>query len=275
MSQDFDPVIADWISFAKNPRYTIVEKCLKLSQTLEYPELSISDYVQKINTMGEDLKNSITEVKNSTYLVSMLNEYMFDNLGFVGNSDDYYNPKNNFLNFVLDKKSGIPITLSIIYVELAKHIGLDLRLVGFPSHVLVKYSEELILDPFNRGKLLSIDDLQEILDRNYGGSVEFSPDFLNEVEPEQILIRIGRNLKNSYTQSFNYTMALHCINMILGIEPESPEEIRDKGILESRQSSYETALRSLNKYLEIAPEADDVDYVLDLIRNIKEKFNQQ
>src|SRR5207302_9473359 len=261
MSQDFDPVIADWISFAKNPRYTIVEKCLKLSQTLEYPELSISDYVQKINTMGEDLKNSITEVKNSTYLVSMLNEYMFDNLGFVGNSDDYYNPKNNFLNFVLDKKSGIPITLSIIYVELAKHIGLDLRLIGFPSHVLVKYSEELILDPFTRGKLLSIDDLQEILDRNYGGSVEFSPDFLNEVEPEQILIRIGRNLKNSYTQSFNYTMALHCINMILGIEPESPEEIRDKGILESRQSSYETALRFLNKYLKIATETNDFNYV--------------
>src|SRR5437868_2548709 len=200
MSQDFDPVIADWISFAKNPRYTIVEKCLKLSQTLEYPELSISDYVQKINTMGEDLKNSITEVKNSTYLVSMLNEYMFDNLGFVGNSDDYYNPKNNFLNFVLDKKSGIPITLSIIYVELAKHIGLDLRLIGFPSHVLVKYSEELILDPFTRGKLLSIDDLQEILDRNYGGSVEFSPDFLNEVEPEQSLINNRLDISTFFYQ---------------------------------------------------------------------------
>jgi regulator of sirC expression with transglutaminase-like and TPR domain len=275
MSQDFDPVVADWISFAKNPRYTVVEKCLKLSQTLEYPDLSISDYVQKLYAMGEDLKNSLSEIKNPTYLVSMLNEYMFDGLGFSGNSDDYYNPKNNFLNVVLDKKSGIPITLSIIYVELAKHIGLDLRPVGFPSYFLVKYSEELILDPFNRGKLLSIDDLQEILDRNYGGSVEFSPDFLNEIEPEQILIRIGRNLKNSYTQSFNYTMALHCINMILGIEPESPEEVRDKGILESRQLKYELALRSLNRYLEIAPEADDVDYVLDLIRNIKEKFNQQ
>jgi regulator of sirC expression with transglutaminase-like and TPR domain len=275
MSQDFDPVVADWISFAKNPRYTVVEKCLKLSQTLEYPDLSISDYVQKLHVMGEDLKNSLSEIKNPTYLVSMLNEYMFDGLEFSGNSDDYYNPKNNFLNVVLDKKSGIPITLSIIYVELAKHIGLDLRPVGFPSHFLVKYSEELILDPFNRGRLLSIEDLQKILDRNYGGSVEFSPDFLNEIEPEQILIRISRNLKNSYTQSFNYTMALHCINMILGIEPESPEEVRDKGILESRQLKYELALRSLNRYLEIAPEADDVDYVLDLIRNIKEKFNQQ
>ena len=105
--------------------------------------------------------------------------------------------------------------------------------------------------------------------------MEFSPDFLNEIGSEQILIRICRNLKNSYTQSFNYLMALHCINMILGIEPESPEEIRDKGVLESRQSKYELALRSLNRYLEISPEADDVDYVLDLIRNIKEKFNQQ
>ena len=275
MSQDFDPHVADWISFAKNPRYTLVEKCLKLSQTLEYPDLNITYYVQKLHTMGEDLKSSLSEVKNPTYLVSMLNEYMFDGLGFAGNSDDYYNPKNNFLNVVLDKKTGIPITLSIIYIQLANHIGLDLRPVGFPSHFLVKYSEELILDPFNRGRLLSIEDLQEILDRNYGGSVEFSPDFLNEIEPEQILIRIGRNLKNSYTQSFNYTMALHCINMILGIEPESPEEVRDKGILESRQSKYELALRSLNRYLEIAPEADDVDYVLDLIRNIKEKFNQQ
>ncbi|HYL67219.1 MAG TPA: transglutaminase-like domain-containing protein [Nitrosopumilaceae archaeon] len=275
MSQDFDPLVADWISFATNPRYTLVEKCLKLSQTLEYPDLNISDYIQKLHSMGEDLKNSLSEVKNPTYLVSMLNEYMFDGLGFTGDSDDYYNPKNNFLNVVLDKKSGIPITLSIIYIQLASHIGLDLRPVGFPSHFLVKYSEELILDPFNKGRLLSIEDLQEILDRNYGGSVEFSPDFLNEIRPEHILIRIGRNLKNSYTQSFNYTMALHCINMILGIEPESPEEIRDKGILESRQLKYELALRSLNRYLEIAPEADDVDYVLDLIRNIKEKFNQQ
>lgn len=275
MSQDFDPLVADWISFAKNPRFTLVEKCLKLSQTLEYPDLNITDHIQKLYSMGEDLKNSLSEVKNPTYLVSMLNEYMFDGLGFAGDNDDYYNPKNNFLNVVLDKKSGIPITLSIIYIQLANHIGLDLHPVGFPSHFLVKYSEELILDPFNRGRLLSIENLQEILDRNYGGSVEFSPDFLNEIGPEQILIRIGRNLKNSYTQSFNYTMALHCINMILGIEPESPEEIRDKGILESRQLKYELALRSLNRYLEIAPEADDVDYVLDLIRNIKEKFNQQ
>ena len=274
MSQDFDPIVVECISYIKNSRYTLVEKCLKLSQTLEYPDLNVHEYVQKLDRLKEDLKNSLSEVKNPTYLVSMLNEYMFDVLEFNGDHDDYYNPKNNFLNVVLDKKSGIPITLSIIYIELAKHIGLDLHPVGFPSHFLVKFSEELILDPYNRGKLLSINDLQEILERNYDGNVEFSPDFLNEIGPEQILIRICRNLKNSYTQSFNYTMAMHCINIILGIEPDSPEEVRDKGILEARLSNYYLALRSLNRYIELAPEADDVDHVLDLIRNIKERASQ-
>ena len=274
MSQDFDPIVVELISYVKNPRYTLVEKCLKLSQTLEYPDLDVYEYLKKLDLLKEGLKNSLSEVKNPTYLVSMLNEYMFDILGFSGDSDDYYNPKNNFLNVVLDKKSGIPITLSIIYVELAKHIGLDLCHVGFPSHFLVKFSEELILDPYNRGRLLSIDDLQEILDRNYGGSVEFSPDFLNEIESEQILIRICRNLKNSYIQSFNYTMAMHCINVILGIEPDSPDEVRDKGILEARLSNYYLALRSLNRYIELAPEADDIDHILDLIRDIKERSSQ-
>src|SRR5713101_136645 len=106
MSQDFDPHVVEWISYAKNPTYTLVEKCLKLSKTLEYPDLNITEYVQKFYTMGKDLKNSLSEVKNLTYLVSVLNEYMFDNLGFIGDRDDYYNPKNNFLNIVLDKKSG-------------------------------------------------------------------------------------------------------------------------------------------------------------------------
>ena len=274
MSQDFDPIVADWVSFISNPRYTLVEKCLKLAQTLEYPDLSISEYAQKLSMMGKTLRDSLTDVKNPTYLISMLNEYMFDALGFVGEQDDYYNPKNNFLNVIIDKKSGIPITLSVIYVEIAKHIGLDLRLVGFPSHVLVKYSEEMILDPYGKGRLLTADDLQDILDRNYGGGVQFSPEFLNETDDEKILIRMVRNLKNSYIQSFNYDMAMHCINMILGVEPDSLEEIRDRGILESRSLQYNHAIMSLNRYLELSPEAEDADFVLDLIRSIKERINQ-
>src|SRR5207245_2698443 len=183
---EFDPFVAEWISFVKNPRYTLVERCLKL----------------------------------------------------------------------------------------ANRIGLDLLSVDFTAHFLVKYSEEMILDPFNKGRLLDIEDLQEILDSSYGGVIEFVPDYLNEIEPEKILVRIARNLKNSYTQSFNYTLAMRCVDMILELVPDSPEEIRDKGILQSRLFQNDLALRSLDKYLELAPEANDADFILDLIRSIKEKSNQ-
>jgi len=138
-AEKFDPFIAEWISFSKNPNYNLIEKCLKMAQILEYPELNISKYIEKINEIGNSLKIKIGEVNYLIYLFSVLNEYLFDELGFHGAEEDYYDPVNSFLNVVLDKKTGIPITLSILYSEVAKHIGLDLQIVGFPGHVIVKY----------------------------------------------------------------------------------------------------------------------------------------
>jgi regulator of sirC expression with transglutaminase-like and TPR domain len=274
LPEKFDPFVAEWLSFVTNPNFNLVEKCLKFTQILEQPDLDIEQYIQKISQMGRTLKETTSDVTNPTYLVSILNEFLFENEGFIGEMDDYYNPKNNFLNEVIDKKSGLPITLSILYVEIAKFIGLDLKIIGFPSHVLVKYNEEMILDPFNDGRLLDIDDLQEILDRNFDGQLEFEPEFLDEIKPEQILVRLARNLKNSYFQSYANEKALKCVNMTLAIEPESPEDIRDKGILEEKLLNYDTALKYLNHYLEINPNAEDVDFILELIRNTKTKINQ-
>ena len=271
MQEKFDPYVAEWVSFVKNPNFNLIEKCLKFAQLLGYPELNIDVYIQKINRIGMSLKESINDVKNPTYLISMLNEHLFENLGFGGDNDDYHNPKNNFLNEVIDKKSGLPITISILYVEIAKFVNLDLKMVGFPGHVLVKYNEEMILDPFNDGGLLDVDELQDILDENFEGQLEFQPEFLDEIKPEQVLVRMARNLKNSYLQSYVYDKALRCINMILAIEPTSPEDIRDKGILEERLLNSDVALEYLNKYLEINPNAEDVDFILELIRSIKTK----
>jgi regulator of sirC expression with transglutaminase-like and TPR domain len=267
----FDPFVLEWISFSKNPNYNLIEKCLKLAQILEYHELNVSKYIEKINDIGKSLKIKMGQVENPTYLISILNEYLFDELGFHGAEEDYYDPGNSFLNIVLDKKTGIPITLSIIYAEIAKNIGLDLRIVGFPGHVIVKYKNEIILDPFYRGRLLTIDDLEEILDRNFGDGVEFIPEYLNEATTEQLLTRLLRNLKNAYTQSYAYDNAMKCTDMILGMQPESPEEIRDKGILEERLLRYDRALPLLNKYLELQPEADDADFILELIKSVREK----
>ncbi len=271
---DFDPFVEEWVAYARNPRYTLVEKCLKLSQTLENPDLVLDKYVEKMNSFGRDLRASVADVKNPTYRISMLNEYMFETLGFEGNRDDYYNPQNNFLDKVIESKKGIPITLSIIYIQLGGFLGLDLRPVGFPGHFLVKLSEEMILDPFNGGRLVGVEDLDEMLSGIYGPGFPFRPEFLNEIGPEMILIRLARNLKNSYMQSFNYKKALHCINMVLGLVPDEPDEVRDTGIIMSRMLQNDRALRALERYLELAPDADDVDNVLEMIRGIKEKSSR-
>jgi len=274
LKEKFDPFVAEWFSFVKNPNFNLIEKCLKFAQILEYPDLDVDEYIQKINRIGMSLKESINDVKNPTYLISMLNEHLFENLGFSGDDNDFFNPKHNFLNEVIDKKLGLPITISILYVAVAKFIGLDLKIVGFPSHILVKYNEEMILDPFNDGDLLDVDDLQGILDTNFDEHVKLQPEFLDEIKSEQILLRMTRNLKNSYIQSFVYDKALRCTNMVLAIEPESPEDIRDKGIIEERLQNSETALKYLNKYLEINPNAEDIDFILEMIRSIKQKINQ-
>jgi regulator of sirC expression with transglutaminase-like and TPR domain len=273
-TEKFDPFVSEWISFSKNSKRNLIEKSLKLAQILEYPDLNIPKYIEKINEIGNSLKLKIDDVKNSTYLISMLNEHVFEKYGFQGDDEDYYDPRNNFLNAVIDKKTGIPITLSIIYSEVAKYIDLDLKIVGFPGHVVVKYKEEMIMDPFYRGRLLTINDLEEILYRNFGDGVEFIPEYLNTATTDQILTRLLRNLKNAYTQSYAYDKAMRCTDMILGIRPESSEEIRDKGILEERLLHYDEALPLLNKYLELEPEAEDADFILELIKSVREKTNR-
>ena len=273
-AEKFDPFVSEWVSFSKNSKHNLIEKSLKLAQILEYPDLNIPKYIEKINEIGNSLKLKIKYVKNSTYLISMLNEHVFEKYGFQGDDEDYYDPRNNFLNAVIDKKTGIPITLSIIYSEVAKYIGLDLKIVGFPGHVVVKYEEEMIIDPFYSGRLLTINDLEEILYRNFGDGVEFIPEYLNTATTDQILTRLLRNLKNAYTQSYAYDKAMRCTDMILGIRPESPEEIRDKGILEERLLHYNEALPLLNKYLELEPEAEDADFILELIKSVREKTNR-
>ena len=175
------------------------------------------------------------------------------------------------MNYVIDEKLGIPITLAILYSELGKYIELDLRIIGFPSHVIVEGGEELMLDPFSKGKPLSANDLQEILFRNYGAETELIPEYLNEMTTEQILIRILRNLKSSYTESYSYDKSIRCNMMILVISPDSPDEIRDIGILEEKLDNYEKSINHLNRYLELKPNAEDADFILELIKKIRMK----
>ena len=139
-------LVSEWSSFVSSENYNLIEKCLKLAQILEYPELGVSKEIEEIKELGVKFRNRVAESKNPTYVISLLNEFLFDVEKFQGDLDDYYNPKNNFLNYILNEKSGIPITLCILYTEIAKYADLNLKIVGFPSHVIVKYGEEMVLD---------------------------------------------------------------------------------------------------------------------------------
>ncbi len=269
MSSETSPGAAGWPAIAEDPGLSLVEKGLHLARIVEYPDLDMEKYTRMIGEIGASLRETVGDVRNPTYLISMLNEHLFDNIGMAGDEDDYYDPKNSFVNEVIDKRSGLPITVSIIYAEVAKHIGLDLRIVGFPSHVLVKFGEELVIDPFYGGRVLGVEELQQILDLNFGGGVEFRPEFLDSIPDKKTLARMTRNLKISYMHSYAFEKAGLCTDLVMALEQNVPEDIRDRGIIEERLSRPQSALAHLNRYLEMSPNADDADFVLGLIRSIR------
>ena len=268
----FDPFVAEWASYVNNPNLGAIEKYLKMAQLLEYPSLDISSYIEKINAYGRHCWSVCPDEGKITDRISRFNGEFFGSLRYGPNETDYYDSRNNFLNEVIDRKTGIPITLSILYAEVAGHAGLDIRVVDFPGHILAKMGETTILDPYNGGMIVGHDELQAILDGVFDGEVLFKPEYLDEAKPERLMVRMARNLKNSYMHSYDYVRAGRCADMVLAFDSESPDDVRDKGIIEGRLLHYETSLEHLNRYLEINPGGDDVDHVLEMIKNIREKI---
>lgn len=230
----------------------------------EYPDLDVEKYLRRLELITEEIKSRIGNNTDPHFLISEINRYLFTEEGFRGNDDDYYDPRNSFLNDVLDRKTGIPITLSVIYMEIASRLGLTLSGVGFPGHFIVKYSgieEEILVDPFNKGRILSNKDCKEILDRIYGGRMQFHSEFLQPVTKKEILSRMLHNLKGIYLNSTNYLKALSIVDMILHIDPEAMDELRDRGLLYYNLECFTQALSDLETYLRHATKAEDAELI--------------
>ncbi|MGH7801128.1 MAG: SirB1 family protein [Thermodesulfobacteriota bacterium] len=238
----------------------------------EYPDLDIDVYLRKLDLMAEEIKSRVGHNTSPYFLITEINNYLFKEEGFRGNEDDYYDPKNSFLNDMLDRKTGIPITLSVLYMEIANRLGLPLLGVGFPGHFVVKYSglgEEILIDPFNKGRILSFKDCKEILDRIYGGRMQFQSEFLQPVTKKQILKRMLHNLKGIYLNSKNYIKALSIVDMILLIDPEAMDELRDRGLLYYNLECFTQALSDLEAYLRHATKAEDAELIRGYIPVLK------
>jgi regulator of sirC expression with transglutaminase-like and TPR domain len=230
----------------------------------EYPNLQTEIYLRKLDTFAARTEVLIGSDRTPMNVLNSLNEVLFVQEGLRGNSEDYYDPRNSYLNEVLDRKQGIPISLSLIYVEVARRIGFQIEGVGFPGHFIVKHGahdREILIDPFNQGRILTRRDCQELLDPIYGGSLSVQPAFLQPMEKKAIISRLLFNLKGIYYQKEEYQKALAVVERILMLNPGTPSEIRDRGLLYMQTSLFAKALADLESYLQHASAPEDSSYI--------------
>jgi regulator of sirC expression with transglutaminase-like and TPR domain len=240
----------------------------------EYPELEVTRYLSCLDEMGADVLARVGPTEDPHRLIAGLGDYLFRERGFHGNTDDYYDPRNSLLNDVLDRRTGIPITLSTVHMEVGRRLGLRLHGVGMPGHFLVKYvgpDEEILIDPFNGGALLSHADCQRLLDKVYQGKVAFESRFLATVGTRQILTRMLNNLKAIYFKKQEFATALSVVERLLILDPGTATEVRDRGLLLSQLKRYSEATADLERYLRLAPGAEDSEVICDHLRSIRQR----
>jgi len=233
----------------------------------EYPKLDIAAYEDKLEALGATLMRRLRPDIGRTEKILALNRYLFDELEFRGAAENYYDPRNSFLNDVLDRRIGIPITLSIVYIIVGRRIGLELDGVSFPGHFLVRCPVRdgtVVLDPFHKGISLGIDDLQKRLAPLQGGAapsrVEVAQ-MLAAAGNREILARLLRNLRGIYLHFNQLPQALSATSRILVLTPANATEWRERAGLHHRLECFRAALADYQNYLALAPDADDVDSI--------------
>ena len=226
----------------------------------EYPDLEPGRYLVRLERMAEAVRGRLHAGAGPAEAVGALNEYLFAEEGFRGNEQDYYDPRNSFLNDVLDRRVGIPITLSTVYIEVAQRAGVDAEGVGLPGHFIVRVSSaggELLVDPYHGGTRLSAEDCQGRLDRIYGGRLRVDAAMLAPCGRKSMLARMLRNLKAIYLKTGDQERALRVLELLLRVNPRSGEDLRDRGLLYAALDCYSLAADDLQAHGELFPGAPD------------------
>jgi regulator of sirC expression with transglutaminase-like and TPR domain len=239
--------------------------------TEEYLRLDVEFYIDKLDRFGDQARERAAYARDTSDLISAVNATLFDDLGFEGNRVNYYDPRNSFLNEVIDRRTGIPITLTIIYMEVARRIGLSIQGVGLPGHFIAKHvseAGEVFIDPFNGGRLLEVAAIAEHLGEV--GGEELDPASVAAATKKQILTRMLSNLLAIYAGSLDYARALSAIERILIINPASAPHIRDRGFLLAGVGDKVSAISELERYLSLVPNAPDRESIRERIKAIRQ-----
>ena len=255
----------------KEERIDLARACLMIAQDA-YPGLDVDRYLGDIERMAIRLRSRIPQAGGAEEAVVALNQFLYSDLGYWGNTEDYYDPRNSYLNEVLERRTGIPITLGILYMELGRRVGLPLEGISFPGHFLVRLrlrGGTLVLDPFSGGSPQAEDELRRRLERvipdpaRAGVPLAELPldPFLEPASKRQILARVLRNLKGIYREADKPERLLEVLNRMLVVSPEAAAELRDRGYVYQRLECWRPALKDLTDYLEREPDAPDLDEV--------------
>jgi regulator of sirC expression with transglutaminase-like and TPR domain len=256
----------------------LAEAALLIAQE-EQPELDIPAYLKRLDELAATVRSRLSESPSFADIIQELNTLLFREEGLAGNQSDFGDPRNSFLNEVLDRKLGIPITLSVVYIEVGQRLGVPLVGVGFPGHFLVKYEDsqgETVLDPFMGGMILTQEQLEEKLRTMYGPQNPFMSQISKLLAPadkRDILIRMLRNLKQIYMQKEDTERALSVTERILLVAPDHPIEVRDRGAIHHRMGHQQLAVRDFQRYLQLAPKAEDAKAVRSIMVRTMAQLN--
>lgn len=266
MSKLTERTIKEFGRLAGSPDEDLASPAL-LIPLLESPHLNAAPYLARLDAMGLEVKARLAaravdpREASALELVNELNQYLFEEQKFTGNRERYEDPRNSFLNQVLERRTGIPITLALVYLEVARRSGVRAVGVNFPGHFLLRIPagrdaaliDDLIVDPFHGGALLSEPDCRRLLKKHVGEDAAFDPELLAAASKPQILSRMLLNLKRIYVRMRSFPQARDVTDLLLAVDPSALTELRDRGLLAYHLNDFSAALRDLSHYLQLTP----------------------
>lgn len=227
---------------------------------LEYPHLDAAPWLAQLDEFGHEAARRVRGLAERRAQVNAINRFLFGTLGFAGNREQYLDPRNSFLNEVLERRLGIPITLCLVYIEVGRRAGLPLRGIGFPGHFLagcdMEGDDRLVIDAYNGGTILAESDCRDLLRQHVGDEVPWHPSFLDVADRRAIVLRMLSNLKRSYVTLRSFSHARRASDLLIAVDPSAITELRDRGLLSYHLQDFSSALHDLEGYLKMVTRAE-------------------
>jgi len=272
-----DPALRQWAAEVERPDREIdLGRAALVLARVEYADLDIGAYLGRLGELAAEAESGCRKCTDLN-LLHRVREYLFAEQGFTGNRVDYRDPRNSFLNDVLDRRLGIPITLSLLLIEVGRQLGLAIEGIGLPGHFVTGIrlgGEQILLDPFNGGALLTPDLCADLVARAVGRRVSLTDADFAPVTKRQFLGRMLRNLKGIYWQREEWEKAVEIVDRLLVLEPTAGGEWRDRGVALAHLGDFRRGLADWERYLTDFPNAPDGEKVRGQLRRVRQRLSQ-